>query len=125
MGRLWPFQASLVMRSCPLSLGAVLTLIGLHAASTAGTQGPTPPYPPSPVIRSLEWAAADTIVRRAEDGDNWPLTWADDDALYTTWGDGTGFVPKVEKKLGCGFARVTGSPADFTGVNIRSGAEQL
>ena len=69
-----------------------------------------PPYPPSPVIAEIEWAPDETIMRKAKDGDNWPLTWADDDALYTTWGDGTGFVPKVEKKLSMGFARVTGAP---------------
>jgi hypothetical protein len=84
-----------------------------------------PPCPPSPVIASVEWAPASEIVRVARDGDNWPLTWADDDALYTTWGDGTGFEPKVEKKLSMGFARVTGMPGGFTGVNVRADAEQL
>jgi hypothetical protein len=84
-----------------------------------------PPYPPSPVIRSIEWAPAASIVRQAKDGDNWPVTWGADDAIYTTWGDGTGFVPKVERKLSCGFARVTGTPDVFQGVNIRSSAEQL
>jgi hypothetical protein len=64
-------------------------------------------------------------VRAAKDGDNWPVTWADDDSIYTTWGDGTGFPPKVERKLSCGFAQVRGAPGDFTGVNIRSDAEQL
>ncbi len=83
------------------------------------------PYPPSPVIAGLEWAPTESIRRAAEDGDNWPLTWADDDALYTTWGDGTGFVPKVEKKLSLGFARVTGGPVDFRGENLRSPSEQL
>jgi hypothetical protein len=77
------------------------------------------------VIRTLEWAPVQSILREANDADNWPITWADDDALYTTWGDGTGFPPKVERKLGCGFARVTGSPERFTGANIRSPAEQL
>jgi hypothetical protein len=77
------------------------------------------------VIASIEWAPADTILRAARDGDNWPVTWADDDALYTTWGDGTGFLPKVERKLSCGFARITGGPSDFRGANIRSEAEQL
>jgi hypothetical protein len=77
------------------------------------------------VIAGIDWAPDDTIVRHAKDGDNWPVTWADDDALYTTWGDGTGFPPRVERKLSCGFARVTGPPADFNGVNIRSDAEQL
>ncbi len=83
------------------------------------------PVPPSPVIADIEWAPKETIVRAAKDGDNWPLTWADDDALYTTWGDGTGFAPKVREKLSLGFARVTGGPVDFQGVNVRSPAEQL
>jgi hypothetical protein len=81
--------------------------------------------PPSPVIRTIEWAPAASVVRKAKDGDNWPLTWGGDDALYTTWGDGTGFDPKVEKKLSCGFARVTGGPEDFAGANVRSEAEQF
>jgi hypothetical protein len=97
----------------------------LLCATTAAADEPHSPYPPSPVIRSLQWAPAETIVRRAKDGDNWPVTWGADDALYTTWGDGTGFVPKVERKLSCGFARVTGGPDNFTGMNIRSPAEQL
>jgi hypothetical protein len=80
--------------------------------------------PPSPTIESIEWAPAKSIVRAARDGDNWPVTWADDDAIYTTWGDGTGFEPKVETKLSCGFARITGEASDFRGANIRSSAEQ-
>jgi hypothetical protein len=86
---------------------------------------PAPAYPPSPVIKTLEWAPVGAIVRQARDGDNWPVTWADDDAIYTTWGDGTGFPPRVEKKLSCGFARVTGGPGDFKGVNVRTPAEQV
>ncbi len=102
-------------------------LVFLVGATRAGTQAaePTPPYSPSTVIAGIDWAPIDTIIRRAQDGDNWPVTWADDDALYTTWGDGTGFPPRVETKLSCGFARVTGSPADFHGINVRSAAEQL
>jgi CubicO group peptidase (beta-lactamase class C family) len=83
---------------------------------------------PSPVITSVTWAPADSIVRKAtgkgRDGsDNWPITWADDDNLYTAYGDGYGFDPIVPKKLGLGFARVMGGPTDFTGENIRSDAE--
>ena len=104
----------------------VAALILWCFVSAAGAaQKATPPYPPSPVIARITWAQTNQIVRVARDGDNWPVTWADDDALYTTWGDGTGFVPKVEKKLSCGFARVTGPPGKFTGVNVRSAAEQL
>ncbi len=100
---------------------ALAALLVLPGASRAAA----PPYPPSPVIAGIEWAPPESILRKAKDGDNWPVTWADDDALYTTWGDGTGFVPKVEKKLSMGFARVTGTPGNFTGVNVRSAAEQF
>ena len=81
---------------------------------------PAAPYPPSPVIRGVQWAPQSTIVRRAPGSDNWPLTWADDDCLYTAYGDGNGFEPKVPEKLSLGFAKIAGSPPDFWGVNIRS-----
>lgn len=99
--------------------------LALAGGSALSMEGGTPPYPPSPVIASITWAPPETIVRAARDGDNFPVTWADDDALYTTWGDGTGFDPKVPTKLSCGFARVTGGPTDFRGENIRSNGEQL
>jgi CubicO group peptidase (beta-lactamase class C family) len=78
------------------------------------------PYPRSPVIRGITWAPAATIVRQARDSDNWPLTWADDDQIYTAYGDGTGFAPKVPEKLSLGLARIQGGPDDFTGINLRS-----
>src|SRR5262249_6493525 len=74
----------------------------------------------SPVIRSITWAPASTIVRQASDSDCWPVTWGDDDSLYTAFGDGYGFDPKTPEKLSLGFARVSGAPPDFMGVNIRS-----
>jgi CubicO group peptidase (beta-lactamase class C family) len=79
-----------------------------------------PPYPPSPVISRIEWAPPDTIIRRAHGGDNWPMTWGDDDAQYTSYGDGNGFEPFVPEKLSLGFAKVSGSPPNFAGENIRS-----
>lgn len=78
------------------------------------------PYPPSPVIKGIEWAPVDSIIRRASGSDNWPITWADDDNQYTAYGDGWGFKPKTKKKLSLGFAKVTGSPPDFQGINIRT-----
>ena len=119
-----------IFRFC-LASAIVLGASLLASAQTAGSPAKvsqlpsSPPYPPSPVISDIEWAPKDTTVRQAKDGDNWPVTWADDDAMYTTWGDGTGFLPKVERKLSLGFARVTGAPQEFTGANIRSDAEQL
>jgi len=78
------------------------------------------PYPASVVIRDIVWAPEETILRKAHDSDNWPVTWADDDSLYTAYGDGTGFEPKVPEKKSLGLARVIGSATDFSGVNIRS-----
>lgn len=77
-----------------------------------------PPYPPSRAIVGIDWAPAASIVRRAEGSDNWPLTWGDDDAMYTAYGDGRGFRPFVPRKLSLGMARITGSPEDFRGRNI-------
>ena len=81
------------------------------------------PYPPSPVIRKVEFLS--DIRRAAIDSDNWPLTWADDDALYTSYGDGWGFEPRTERKLGMGFARITGLASSFHGVNLRSSGERI
>jgi hypothetical protein len=78
------------------------------------------PYPPSPVIKGIRWAERKSIVRRAPGSDNWPITWAEDDALYTVYGDGNGFKPFVPEKLSLGFARVKGSPTEIAGENIRS-----
>src|SRR5262245_7250144 len=68
------------------------SLIVLALSATGTVSGQQLPYPPSPIIAGIEWAPKEKIIRQAKDGDNWPITWADDDALYTTWGDGTGFV---------------------------------
>ncbi len=78
------------------------------------------PYPPSPVIRGVHWAPKESIIRKARDSDTWPLTWADDDALYTAYGDGRGFEPYVPDQLGLGSAKIVGPPEDFIGINIRS-----
>ncbi|MDP2897835.1 MAG: serine hydrolase [bacterium] len=102
----------------------VLTLSTKAAAQPASMVpsklSPTLPYPASPVIKDVTWAPKDTIVRKAKGSDNWPLTWADDDSLYTAYGDGWGFDPKAPEKLSLGFARVVGQPDDFSGINIRS-----
>jgi CubicO group peptidase (beta-lactamase class C family) len=78
------------------------------------------PYPMSVIIKSIKFSAVSSIVRKACDSDNWPITWADDDNQYTAYGDGTGFEPKVDIKLSLGLAKITGSPDDFQGFNIRS-----
>src|SRR5262249_8651197 len=76
--------------------------------------------PRSPVIKEIRWAPPETIVRKAKGSDNWPMTWADDDALYTAYGDGNGFGPLIAEKLSLGFTKVTGAPPYFNGENLRS-----
>jgi CubicO group peptidase (beta-lactamase class C family) len=92
----------------------------VSATAPAKTAQLLAPYPPSPVIERVDWAPKDTIIRKAHDSDNWPMTWADDDALYTAYGDGSGFEPFVPQKLSLGFAKVTGTPPAFLGENLRT-----
>ena len=82
-----------------------------------------PPHPPSPVIAGITWAPKESIVRLAKGSDNFPLTWADDDHLYTTWGDGNGFSKLPRRSMG--FARVEGFPPKHHGKDIRSEQETL
>ena len=81
---------------------------------------PGAPYPASETIANIEWAPVDTIVRKAEGSDNWPIAWADDDNQYTAYGDGWGFEPKSDRKLSLGLARIIGGPENFAGINVVS-----
>jgi CubicO group peptidase (beta-lactamase class C family) len=97
----------------------------VQAARTKAEPKKTPgasaaPYPPSPIIQGIEWAPRESIIHQAKGSDNWPMTWADDDALYTAYGDGNGFEPFVSGKLSLGLAKITGTPPGIRGVNIRT-----
>jgi hypothetical protein len=96
-----------------LSVGCCLLLITpvIHSADPPGK---------SSVIQEIRWAPIASIKTAAKGSDNWPMTWAADDAQYTAYGDGWGFDPMVPAKLSLGFARVAGSAAAFTGENVRS-----
>ncbi|MBM4035524.1 MAG: DUF4185 domain-containing protein [Planctomycetes bacterium] len=108
-------------KDTPEHYAKLAPFLGPIVASVKGQAKPRgAPYPPSPVIKAVEWAPKETIIRLAKGSDNWPMTWADDDALYTAYGDGNGFEPFVPTKLSLGFARVLGDPPDVRGVNIRS-----
>ncbi len=98
--------------------GVLEPFIGAIAQSVAAENAA--PYPMSQVIVGMTWAPESEIIRLAEGSDNWPMTWGDDDAQYAAYGDGWGFVPKTEAKLSLGLARVTGTPPDIEGVNVRS-----
>lgn len=79
-----------------------------------------PPYPASNRITGITFDPADSVIRLAEGSDNWPITWGDDDVLYTAYGDGWGFDPRTEIKLSLGFAKVFGIPPHVQGTNIRT-----
>ena len=81
---------------------------------------PDPGYPPSPVIKEILWAPPETSLRRAKGSDNWPMTWADDDWLYTAYGDGNGFEPRLKEKLSLGLSRVRGDPPRVVAENLRA-----
>lgn len=87
------------------------------------------PCPWSTKITKMDWAPVSSVIRHAAGGvkrdgsDNWPMTWADDDHIYTAYGDGYGFAPELPNKLGLGFARIKGMQEDFKCENIRSDAE--
>lgn len=82
-------------------------------------------YPNSPVISNLSWDKSSNIFRKALGGDNWPVTWAEDNRIYTAYGDGNGFKPKLEKKVSLGFARIEGIPPNFSGYNLKSDGVQF
>ena len=75
---------------------------------------PRQAYPPSPVIKALT-IDADRIS--TGDGDNWPITWADDDELYTVYCDGQGWS---DLRFSMGMAKVSGEPSNVSAVNIPS-----
>ncbi len=104
-------------------LGPLLSPIvsATRAAALARSSTSAPPYPKSDFISGIEWAPKEKITRKASGSDNWPITWGDDDLLYTAYGDGWGFEPKTPEKLSLGLASVHGSPENFRGTNIRTG----
>ena len=81
--------------------------------------GQKSPYPDSPVIKgiSLDWS---THRRDALGSDNFQLTWADDNNLYGSWGDGGGFVGNDNKacRVSLGFARIEGSGNNWKGYDV-------
>jgi hypothetical protein len=73
-------------------------------------------YAPSPVIKNLVIESERFSIG---DGDNWPITWADNDAQYTVYCDGKGFGGGS----GAGsmsLTKVSGSPPNIVGENIIS-----
>jgi CubicO group peptidase (beta-lactamase class C family) len=86
----------------------------------AATGQSVAPYAPSKLIIGVRWEPSRNVLRLADGSDNWPATWGEDDSIYTAYGDGWGFRPRVEEKLSLGLAKVCGHPPDISGINLRS-----
>lgn len=81
------------------------------------------PYPPSPVIESITWDF-NSLARAAPGSDLWPITWADNDHLYTAWGDGGGFGgTNSDGRVSIGVARVEGIGENWHGFNVWGGKD--
>lgn len=86
-----------------------------------------PPYPQSTFITGV--SISSVLDSKAEESDNWPITWAADGNMYTAYGDGYGFDPRLPNKVSMGWARIEGSPTvtnpgGWNGINLRSASEQ-
>ncbi len=105
----------------PILSISVIVLIFSAVSCEKNIATSKPPYPHSPVISNItfDWS---TIDQRAKGSDNFPITWADDDHQYTSWGDGGGFGgTNKEGRVSLGVARIEGSKKDYRGFNVFGG----
>ncbi len=101
--------------------GALKYLFSPLMEALTDRRGPgASPYPPSDTIPKARFAPVQTITRRGIDSDNWPVTWGDDDLLYTAYGDGWGFEPHTDRKLSLGLGTVAGAPPEISCRNLWS-----
>jgi hypothetical protein len=71
--------------------------------------------PHSTMIQSISLATPPMMPFKSN-GDLWFTTWADDDNLYGTWGDGRGATAELSNPLrtDCGVVKYSGSPPNLT-----------
>lgn len=84
-----------------------------------------PAYPASRHIAGLEFNERSLRIE-APGSDIFPMTWADNNELYTAWGDGGGFGGNnVAGRVLLGVARISGNRDDYRGFNIAGGVDAL
>jgi hypothetical protein len=102
----------------------------LRAAAPAAPAAPAvaqavfrAPYPASTRITGVTFD--DRTVRTTAPGsDIWPVTWAEDDNLYTAWGDGGGFGgTDADGRVSLGVARVGGGKDRPHAANVAGGKD--
>jgi len=99
----------------------LILLLLLFIGHTRPAGAAAPSLPQSPVIKSISFDAS-PVISLAQGSDIWVNTWADDDKLYTSYGDGTGFGSGT--KLSLGLAVISGIPPTISGANISSSTGQ-
>lgn len=81
------------------------------------------PYANSVVIKGIhfDWSSH---IKRAKGSDNWPITWADDNHQYTSWGDGGGFGGSNSAgRVSLGVARIEGDATRYGAFNVWGGEQ--
>jgi hypothetical protein len=82
-----------------------------------------PSYPPSQLIAGVTFDDR-TARTEAPGSDIWPITWANDDKLYTAWGDGGGFGGTNQVgRVSLGVGRIEGDKRGYRGINIAGGKD--
>ena len=80
------------------------------------------PYPASSIVKELTWDSTVTRIGDGTTGDNWPITWGDDDLLYAAYGDGDGFSNR-STKLSLGFSTISSNPPNISGQDFGSNVD--
>ncbi len=80
------------------------------------------PYPMSELITKLIWDSATVRLTENRIGDNWPITWVEENIQVTAYGDGDGFNPEYPD-LTLGFSRIIGDPPAVRGEDFTSDAD--
>jgi hypothetical protein len=84
-----------------------------QAANLTAVPLPMPaggPYAAASTTVAFDWS---TFRRHGAGSDNWPTTWAEDDTVYSAWGDGSGAGPSYDPKyrVSMGLAAMSGNSA--------------
>ncbi len=110
------------LRVIKATFRALLVVCLLFSYQSIARAQAVPPYPPSTVIANITWDF-NNLIRMAPGSDLWPVTWAENDQLYTSFGDGGGFGgDNSSGRVSMGFSRINGSPTSFTTSNVNGGA---
>ena len=77
------------------------------------------------MIAGLTWDDEVSCAAADGSGDNWPITWVEDDLCITAWGDGPGFDGPTSRdaRLSLGFARIYGDPPEVRGEDFATNVD--